>query len=926
MSDKPPVLPPQRPSGPIGGGRDTPAGGVGAGRATAPLPHYAEPLAAAVEAGPNGEDGVAPARAAGHAPMTSVFGSEVPFVGRRGETEAVYNALRAALNAKQLRMVWLHGPAGLGKTRLLSELRRVVASGGRRVSWLQVTGLDSTAPMSLAGRVLVEMLGGDAAMRQPDAQQQAERLFAEWLGAERAAETYAVAARLLGLARTDREDLAVEPQPPLQVACQWVAALLRQRARVTPTILQVDAECVSAESLHATLSALQSHGGVPLAVVVESLDRPPADLEVVDVPVAPMDVAALTALARKLLRRVEGAPQEIAEDLAARAQGSPEHLLDALTGMVAGGDIVVRDGEWRWHHRTERGTTTSWQSSLVASGGAKRANLPDRIARLPAELRLVVDAAAVFGPSCWFGGVLSVLRGARSDPSESLTERDRGNLKATMLQLQAVDVIVFVEESKLSRELEFTFVHPTDPAVVVAAMDDEKRGLFSRLAAQWLASRPRQDPVADNIRIAELFEAGRRHHHAALAYLEAGHAARTVGQVQRAMALYEAGARNTGPDDAALGCDLRVAHGGALLRLSQHDEAERVLLDAMHMARCLDDDQRCGIVQLRIAQVARVSGRYDQALHYLGSAEKHLKVAGAHRWIADVSDEIGMIYMVLGAVDAYKAALQHFLKALALRRRSQDRRVVARSLCNIARVHLGRGHTADALEAVTEAVQICDQIQERWGAAEARAVLGEVHAAQGKYRLAFVAWDQAAQLSQQVGDRRRRLEVMLLRAETYIALGEWQDAVAGAAQLAELAREVNDPELLSALYRVQASVSLERNALETADLDSDKAVEVARSSGARLAVARALVVRACVLGTRALSDNSARATAIDRKCTEAFEEGLTMLREMGDLVRLASGLRSYVAYLGQRGGGPRLTAVQQRLSEVEVELNQVAGT
>jgi tetratricopeptide (TPR) repeat protein len=239
---------------------------------------------------------------------------------------------------------------------------------------------------------------------------------------------------------------------------------------------------------------------------------------------------------------------------------------------------------------------------------------------------------------------------------------------------------------------------------------------------------------------------------------------------------------------------------------------------------------------------------------------------------------------------------------------------------------LGRGHTSDALEAVTEAVQICDQIQERWGAAEARAVLGEVHAAQGKYRLAFVAWDQAAQLAQQVGDRRRRLEVMLLRAETFIALGEWQDAVAGTAQLVELAREVNDPELLSALYRVQASVSLERNALETADLDSEKAVDVARSSGARLAVARALVVRACVLGTRALSDNSARATAIDRKCTEAFEEGLTMLRDMGDLVRLASGLRSYVAYLGQRGGGPRLTAVQQRLTEVEQELNQVAGT
>lgn len=911
MQDQPPTLPP-------GAGHPPPQ----PGRVTASLPQFSEDWAAA-EPSPFAEGAAQPPP---HPAITSVFGSDVPFVGRRAETEAVYNALRAALNSKQLRQVWLHGPDGYGKTRLLLELRRVVSGGVRKLSWLQVTGRDSSAPASLAGRLLVEMLGGATALRLPDAQQQAERQFAEWLGPERAAETYAVAARLLGLARTDREDLTVEAEPPLNVATQWIAALLRQRARVTPTIVQIDAQQVAPEALQAFVAALQAHvSGVPLAVLVEATAPPPGHLELVAVGMGPLDLSTLTALARKLLRRVEGAPQDIAEGLAVRAAGSPELLLDGLTGLIAGGEIALRDGEWRWHHRTERGLSASWQNSLAASGQG-RSTLPDRIARLPAELRLVVDAAAVFGPTCWFGGVLSVLRGARSDPSESLTERDRSALKASMLQLQAVDLIIFVEDSKLSRELEFAFVHPTDPAAVVAEMDSEKRSLFSRLAAQWLVSRPRQDPIADNIRIGELYEAGGRHHQAAQAYLEGGHAARTVGQIQRAMALYEAGARNTGPDDAGLGCDLRVAHGGALLRLSQHAEAEQVLLDAMHMARCLDDDQRCGIVQLRIAQVARVSGRYDQALGYLSSAEKHLKVAGAHRWIADVSDEIGMIYMVLGETDAYKAALQHFLKALALRRRSQDRRVVARSLCNIARVHLGRGHTADALEAVTEAVQICDQIQERWGAAEARAVLGEVHSAQGKYRLAFVAWDQAAQLAQDVGDRRRHLEVMLLRAETFIALGEWQDAVTGMAATAELAKEVNDPELLSALNRVQASISLERNALETADLDSERAVEVARGSGARLAVARALVVRACVLGTRALSDGGARATVIDRKCTESFEEGLSMLKEMGDLVRLASGLRSYVAYLSQRGGGPRLAAVQQRLNEVEQEVNHVAGT
>ena len=218
------------------------------------------------------------ADAKGHQPphpaITSVFGSDVPFVGRRTETEAVYNALRAALNSKQLRQVWLHGPEGYGKTRLLIELRRVVSGGARKLSWLQVTGQDSAAPASLAGRLLVEMLGGATVLRLPDAQQQAERQFAEWLGPERAAEAYAVAARLLGLARTDREDLSLEAEPPLQVATQWIAALLRQRARVTPTIVQIDAQLVAPEALSAFVAALQAHvSGVPLAVLV--LPEPP---------------------------------------------------------------------------------------------------------------------------------------------------------------------------------------------------------------------------------------------------------------------------------------------------------------------------------------------------------------------------------------------------------------------------------------------------------------------------------------------------------------------------------------------------------------------------------------------------------------------------------------------------------------------------
>ncbi len=858
---------------------------------------------------------------------TMLFGAPVPFIGRRADIEKLYNLVRDALNRKQPRVIWLHGHEGLGKTRLVLELERAVAPDKRRVGWLAVaSGPQVAGPPTLAGRVLLELLGGAELLRQPDPWSATAVRLAPLLGDVDVAEVMVWAGPLLGLALHGiaQEDATVFEVRP-EAAVQRLASYLSRRATLSPLVVHLGGSQAQTAELTMLATGLRAAlGPCPVAILIDTEAPPPEGAPFDAHRLASLDVEAMRTLARQIGKRVVGIQQNHADALADRADGSPERLLDLLRGMVAAGEIAFQEGQWTLRtSQRERSALPQRQEQRAAQ---PRSTLPDRLARLPAELREALDAAAIFGGVLWFGGVLSVLRGGRADPAASLTERDRSQLKSVMLQLQGLDVLAFVEDSTVLRELEFAFVHPTDPAALVAEMQGEQRSLYARLAAQWLAGRPRTDPVADNARIAELYEQGGRGRLAAQFFLEAGNAARTVGQTQRALALFEAGSRNAGADDADVACDLRTAHGGSLMRLSRNKEAEPTLLEALHMARCLDDDLRCGEVQLRIAQVARHSGRYDTALQFLDGALQHLRVAGAHRWIADVSDEMGLVHLVRGDVDAYKTALSHFLKALALRRRSEDKRVLARSLCHIARVHVGRGHFADAMEAVGEAVQVCDTIQDRWGAAESRTVMGEVYFAAGKLKQALQTWDGAMRLAHEVGDVSRHLELIILRAETLIALGDWQQAAALMFDALELAKEVSDPELLSGIYRVQAAISLERSAVETADLDSERAVQVARDSGARLQVARALLVRACVLATHVLTDGGSRAAVMDRRCTEAFEEALTILREMGDIVRLAGGLRQYGAYLGQRGGGPRLAAVQARLRDVEAEMTRVSGS
>ena len=876
-------------------------------------------------------------REAGRA-ETNLLGQSVPFVGRRAELESLYNALRDALNAKRVRSVWVHGEAGIGKTRLVEGLHRAVAPHRRGVHWLAVgAGESLTGPATIVPRVLLELVGGDAVLHDAAPWQRVQAALRDLVGADHAPEFMQVVSLLLGIRSphdTDEGNTQRIREPPVEVSARFVASLLRSRARRGPLVLAIEAPPEAAADVSALLAAVGGAlDGQPAAVVVACREPPSAGLGVDVLQLEPLVDQDAVALLSQLLEGVEALPSAVVERVVERARGNPERLLDQLRGMMAGGEIARDDsGVWRW---TAAGaeveglvgagrSTQPRRPGARASGGLPR--LPERLARLPAEHRAIVEAAAVFGTVFWFDGVLSVMRGAGvlGDGADG-TDDDRRVLKARVMRLQTIDLISFIESPRLPGEVEFAFEHPTDAARLLDHVEPERRARYARLAAQWLDARPRHDRVADPARVALLFRRGGRMRRAAERYIEAGHAAREVGQILGALRLYAEAAACTDTDDADIGADARTAQGGALLRLSRHAEASEVLGDALRLARVLDDDVRCGVALLRLAQVARVSGRYDDALGHLDQGLRVLRLAGAHRFIADVMDEIGLVQLVRGQEGAYKLALAHFLKALALRRRSEDRRLVARSLVHIAKIHSARGHDEDARDAAKEAVDISERIQDRWGAARARAVLGEALAAAGRYRQALTTWAVAADLADEIGDAARKLELAVLRAEAYIALGDWEDAAALMVDTLDLAEEVKDPELLSGVYRVQSAISLEREALETADLDSLRAVEVAEQSGARLQVARANIVRGCVLGTRALSETGADSTVIDRQATRSFEAGLRALREMGDLVRQAEGLRSFSSYLEARGGGPRLASAKARLEEIEREMAGVSG-
>ncbi|MDB5097415.1 MAG: serine/threonine protein kinase, partial [Cyanobacteria bacterium RYN_339] len=253
------------------------------------------------------------------AEAASLFGS--PVVGR----DEALTLLDGALATPAPRLLWLTGPEGAGKTRLLAEARA------------QALLYDVPA-------VLARGEGPDAPPYQA---------LRPWLRALVARPGEAVAQAAPVLVRILPE-LNVEPASPLEGAQErlrlhaTVVDLARQ-ALAGPQLWQLDDADRLDPASRALFDALvraakAAEGGAPAPwVFMAAGDAPPADAETITL--APLEASAVQALAGHLLGQPE-APATALERLAYLAGGRPGHVEAILAHWIRTGALRREAGAW----------------------------------------------------------------------------------------------------------------------------------------------------------------------------------------------------------------------------------------------------------------------------------------------------------------------------------------------------------------------------------------------------------------------------------------------------------------------------------------------------------------------------------------------------------------------------------------------------
>jgi ABC-type oligopeptide transport system substrate-binding subunit/class 3 adenylate cyclase len=413
----------------------------------------------------------------------AVHGIQARLVGRGRELEILGQAADEVLGGTGS-VCFLTGEAGIGKSRLLAEVRQRLttaesAEGRADPVWLEgrCVSYGEALPYWPFRELIRDWLG--VAMNEPELRVRVtlRRRLDDLFGA-RILEFYPYLANMLGLAvESDAQARVADLSPEaLQYRTfEVVGALISRLSEDGPVVVALEdlhwADATSVQLCEALLDLTEETA--TLFLITQRLERDQPSWEVKEQATRRLPhrtrevhVDSLSERANaELLDALVGEgtlPVELRSRVLEHADGNP-FFLEEMVRSLADAGILAEDPEgWRFAHEGVVELPPTVEQVILA-----------RIDRLPDHSHRVLTAASVLGRQ--FG--LPLLEGVTDGHDE---------LRQSLRELQRLDLI---REERRWPEPEYRFKHAVIQDVVYRTLLTPDRTALHRLAAEWLEGR-----------------------------------------------------------------------------------------------------------------------------------------------------------------------------------------------------------------------------------------------------------------------------------------------------------------------------------------------------------------------------------------------------------------------------------------------------
>ena len=661
-----------------------------------------------------------------------VDGARAPLIGREAELARLLQTFEAVVTDRTLALVTLVGDAGLGKTRLMSELERRLAVRPEAVQLFQ--GRAQPSGTNVPYGLLRALFGWRFAILDNDPQSVAHAKLAQGLGpvfGDGADEPIALIGQLIGLDYGASPHIEGITGDGRQLRDRAFHAVTRYFRRLLESgggpvvVLLDDLHWADAGSLGFIDHVARTCRDLPMMVLC--LTRPvPAERrrrwggegDVQRIDLEPLSTRSSRELVESLLRRLEPVPAALCDLVTSSAEGNPYFIEELVAMLIDDGIVVPGDGPWRV--AADKLVDVHLPSTLAAV-------LQARLDALPPAERIALQQASVIGHVFWD----APLQRLAPDATQALDG------------LEGRDLVRARTPSSLEGVREFAFKHHLLHQVTYESVLKADRLRQHRLTAEWLVAASGERAGEFYGLIADHYERATDAVSAATYWRKAGEVAARTYAVAAALDYFAHALDLTPASEPRLRYELIRNRVHMLNLTGRRSEEEREISELERLAESLDDDAtRAGAASLR-ARLSLFTADYragaQAAARAVALAEKSgdasvallarsvwasaLRAVGDHAGARVLADELLRTARAAGnhrrAIDAlhlhgalaardgrYGGAREYYNEALQAARAILDKVFESAQLSNLGEIERALGNYAVARERLETALEL----------------------------------------------------------------------------------------------------------------------------------------------------------------------------------------------------------------------------
>jgi class 3 adenylate cyclase/tetratricopeptide (TPR) repeat protein len=439
------------------------------------------------------------------------------------------------------------------------------------------------------------------------------------------------------------------------------------------------------------------------------------------------------ASAEELLQYLLGSNQDLAplkELLIQRTQGNPFFAEESVRSLVETGVLVGEKGAYRPGLKIDEIRIPNTIQNVLA----------DRIDRLPAEEKRLLQTAAVIG-------VIVPARLLRA-----VTELPEGDLQTYLTHLQAGE---FLYESNLFPELEYTFKHALTTEVAYGALIHERKVSLHAKIVTALENMLGNNLLDQIEAISQHAYRGEMWEKAVTYSWQSGKKASQCSANQEAREFFEIALRALerlpqSRVNLEKAVDLRLELRNPLYFLSDFGELHGCLREAESIAQHILDDRRLGRVINFLNSYYGLMGEHHRSIEF---GTRGLQINRDDVELNTVTHYyMGLAYHHIGQYDQAIAFLRRALSVTQDERFKYERFGTANVLSVICRIWIAQssaqlGQFTDGKTLAEEAITIAKEANHASTLAFAHIGLGFVHLVQGNIDSAIGALETSRKIS-----------------------------------------------------------------------------------------------------------------------------------------------------------------------------------